>query len=284
MRTFEKCTGSEFCAGKRACLIVQKANSDMNQVFRPLVSCRKNPECACAQVAVTSRTCNAASKCDINERCRNNRKDCGTEALCFPLLDSNKLGDQLCKRLLEEDDSTQCRCAVADEIILTPCNVDSDCEDGEEICQSVGGVDGKRCIGKNPSRVLDSMLPDWSPPSSAPGAEPCIAVDALKHIHADNLVYREHLRSAVLCDANGSCASPGHIVEYGNAFMSMNSYCKLHALNGCTQTVRMVNSPKMSRGLRIDSRTTNLKFTALSARYQSQIEERILSLALAVGL
>lgn len=57
--------------------------------------------------------------------------------------------------------------------------------------------------------------------------------------------------------------------------MMMSSYCNL--VGNCSKRVMKVNSPTMSRKLRLSTKTDDLHFTALASRYQTVVEERFLS-------
>lgn len=290
--TFERCKGGMTCVGKQACFIIERNKESLIETFFPLRNCGaegkgKEQECACLHVGVTSEKCNEESNCDPKNKCKNNLRDCDSSSVCMHSLGSDVLDDQLCNKVKKEDEEALCYCATPDNIILRSCQSDINCERNEETCQTVNGLEGKRCIGKDPSALLRSFLPDLPPPTPPPAEaspEPCIAVDALRHMHSEELVFSEHVRSSVLCDRNGSCASPGHIVQFHYRFMMMSTYCLSYVENGCLKTVRLVNSPRMSKGLRIPSRTDHLHFTALSARYQSYVEERVLTFALRYGL
>lgn len=123
--------------------------------------------------------------------------------------------------------------------------------------------------------------------SSDPAAEEtdepiCIDAEALSHLPAHELVFDEHRRTAVLCDRNGSCATPGHVVVYQQRPMLMKSYCDMVAT--CKRTVKFVNSPKFKRALRISSRTDDLHYTALAARYETRAEELVLTTILRMGV
>lgn len=120
-------------------------------------------------------------------------------------------------------------------------------------------------------------------PQIVPAAEPiCVDAKALQHLPSSALVFRTHRYAHVLCDQFSSCATPGHIVIYEGQPMMMNTYCQFEA--GCEPRVMLVNSPKYSRALRVDTATRNLKFTTFAARFATQAEERFLSLAVRMGL
>lgn len=290
--SLERCKGGMTCADKQACFIVERGRETLTESFFPLRNCGaegkdKEVECACLHVEIASGKCNEDSNCDTDKKCKNNQRDCDAPNICVHSLGSDVLDSQLCNKVKKADRNALCYCATPDTIILRSCQNDTNCERNQEMCQTVKGLEGKRCVGKDPSPLLRSFLPDLPPPTPPPAnpePEPCIAIDALEHMHRDSLVFSEHLRSSVLCDRFGSCASAGHIVQFHDRFMTMSTYCRSHVENGCLKTVRLVNSPRMSKGLRIPSRTDHLQFTALSARYNSRVEERLLTFALHFGL
>lgn len=113
------------------------------------------------------------------------------------------------------------------------------------------------------------------PTSSTDDSEFCVDATLLSHLPSHQLVYKSHRRASVLCDKSASCATPGHIVVFERKAMMMSSYCNL--VGNCHKRVMNVNSPTMSRKLRVSTKTDNLQFTALASRYQTVVEERFLS-------
>lgn len=109
----------------------------------------------------------------------------------------------------------------------------------------------------------------------------CVDVALLKHLPKDSLVYDTHFQASVLCDHYGSCTTPGHIVLYKGKPMMMRTYCK-HV--SCKRRVKYVNSPTMTRALRIRTLSPDLTVTAFAASYQSSVEEGIVSLLVKMGL
>eukprot|EP00178_Gracilaria_changii_P021912 TRINITY_DN6490_c0_g1_i1.p2 TRINITY_DN6490_c0_g1~~TRINITY_DN6490_c0_g1_i1.p2 ORF type:complete len:415 (-),score=48.91 TRINITY_DN6490_c0_g1_i1:972-2216(-) len=134
------------------------------------------------------------------------------------------------------------------------------------------------------SSAEPSVENDAQPVSMENGAEEdevCIAVKSLTNFKQHELLYSKPRIARVLCDSNESCATPGHIVLYNDELMMMKTYCKLR---GCSSKLMYVNSPRFRRGIRVESNTECLSFTALAARYQSGTEERLLSLGVRMGL
>lgn len=123
--------------------------------------------------------------------------------------------------------------------------------------------------------------------STNPPAEPsttsaiCVDANALAHLPRHRLRYLNHMMAPVLCDASGSCATPGHMVIFRETAMMMHSYC---ALVPCSTRTILVNSPRYSRAVRLSTRTHALYFTAFAARYVTHTEENMFALAVRIGL
>lgn len=102
---------------------------------------------------------------------------------------------------------------------------------------------------------------------------------ALQHLQRDELAFRDSVWTKVLCEGVDNCATEGMIVFSGMSMM-MISYCRLTT---CFEEL-YVNSPKYKMGLRVDSNTQEFQYTAFTARYQTQAEERLLRVAVHAGL
>ena len=120
-------------------------------------------------------------------------------------------------------------------------------------------------------------------PQPSPTPAPCVAVHALTEFQPHQLVFENHIRASVLCDEHNNCATPGHIVVFKNQAMMMGTYCS-KIDGGCKKRVMDVNSPRIARGLRVQSFSTDLQYTAFSARYESVAEEYILSMIIRAGI
>lgn len=137
--------------------------------------------------------------------------------------------------------------------------------------------------------ILPSPLLDTST-DSAPNIngernteDSCIDARAMEHLPHSQRVFAEHRLAAVFCDSEGSCATPGHMVVFRSRPMSMRQYCQ--AVGGtCTRRVMHVNSPRLTRALRIKSSTPQLEFTAFAAKYGSRFEENALRFLIHLGL
>lgn len=164
---------------------------------------------------------------------------------------------------------------IPDEFTL--CATSEECEAGE-ICATVSGVileDGV-CLSEGAVAVTDGVSP-----VPAVVSEICIDAEALRHMPREELVFSEHVMGRVLCDSEGSCATYGHIVVYHGRAMMMGTYCEMV---GCTGRAKHVNSPKYSRRRRVQSRTEGLEYTAFAARWETKVEERVLTAAVRIGL
>lgn len=156
-----------------------------------------------------------------------------------------------------------------------PCSGGDACAKNEAInlsycvpCDKLKEQEGVTVVGENPCEEKSGV---------------CIDAKLLSHLPSDELVFNHNRRAAVLCDANGSCATPGHMLTYKNKPMMMSTYCKLID-TPCSKRVMSVNSPRMKRALRIPSRTHELVFTPLSAQYGSVVEESVLSALVHMGI
>lgn len=168
--------------------------------------------------------------------------------------------------------------------------------DGNGISEEDGGGNDSENSeeGSGSSRPSDS--PNPNPPSNPfdpstsntanPDEEPsdvCIDAGALSHLPPRALLFASHRQARVLCDARGSCATAGHMVQFHGEVMMMRSYCAREAVQ-CTWHITVVNSPRFASRLRIGSKTTGLLYTVFAARYESRTEERFLSTLVHLGL
>lgn len=96
-----------------------------------------------------------------------------------------------------------------------------------------------------------------------------------------DLVYRNHQWTTVLCDANESCATPGHVVKFNGKNMMMKTFCTIVS---CGKKEMHVNSPRYSRAVFINSKTEGLQYTVFAARYESRLEEAVISAAVRMGM
>lgn len=164
-----------------------------------------------------------------------------------------------------------------------------------------GGLQGRVELGERPTGPPESVSPVPSP-SDPNGEKPCegencdnespsptagdrdavcIDIKLLSSFKRSQLVYQEDIRASVLCDATGSCATPGHMTTFRGVAMSMRTYCREHG--PCSRRTAWVNSPRMSVGIRVETRTSGLHMTAFAARYETWLEEAVLKRVIHLG-
>lgn len=137
--------------------------------------------------------------------------------------------------------------------------------------------------GGGPAASPSSGSGGGSGSSGSPvGGGVCVDVRSLDSFTREELIFRDHVRNAVFCDAFESCATPGHMVLYKGLPMTMRKYCDI--VGGCSRKVVWVNSPKFRRRLKFASKTNNLLFTPFASKYETRLEEILLSLAIRSGL
>lgn len=131
--------------------------------------------------------------------------------------------------------------------------------------------------------------PSPSTPSSAAtevstGGDDDVCIDArvVDTLPKTQHVYEQHRIASVLCDIQGSCATPGHMVVFEGRAMSMATYCRAQA-QACAKKVMHVNSPRYARALKLASNTKGLYFTAFAARHETMIEEIALRTVIHLG-
>lgn len=202
--------------------------------------------------------------------CKSNQCFCiGFEEQCKS--DSDCSFDQGCFRMLPHSFTGFCiSCSSIDNRDPQPYPLDS----------------GNRCNGEspvvtNPTNSGSSNRPD-TPGGNDTSSTVCIATHALEGVDKKHLIYTEHQRAAVLCDEHDNCATPGHIIMFREKSMMMQTYCSTSEIQ-CRRTVMYVNSVRMMRGLRISSKSSNFQYTTFAARYETWIEEKIISFFMRLG-
>lgn len=200
----------------------------------------------------------------------------------------------ICNEKLSKENICFCFPFTAD---LPICESDKNCAP-EEFCALLTEIKEPLCVSRTYLKFPEDFRPVDPPPpedeetkpESVTNDEPaapkqtdggsCVDARALQHLPQQELVLDRHTLAKVLCDDNGSCATPGHVVLFEQKPMMMRTYC---ANVGCQESVMAVNSPRYQRLLRIDSRTKGLQYTSFAARYETVVEEAILGLAITVG-
>lgn len=169
---------------------------------------------------------------------------------------------------IDKGNVTRCGagCRVLDDPGLIPINVTAEIP----------------CLSPSPTPSEVYSSPEETPPEpSAESEGVCVDVRMLEHFHQSELVFDRHKWARVLCDANDSCATAGHMVWFQGKAMMMRTYC---AVTGCEERHMYVNSPRYRRGMLVKTNTEGLHITAFAARYATHIEEVFLSAAIHTGL
>lgn len=228
------------------------------------------------QSGLTMDSCNQTAHCKVPRKCvtgfTDQPKPCNTDqgCVCFPS------SPPLCNASEECQTGEVCAYYSTDPTRL--------------FCVSENAVDRYSTLfekGTEPSPVAqpDEIEGDSSTvqPAQVPDIPEtiCIAIHSLKHFDPKDLVFDKHPLARVLCDRNGSCATPGHIVLVSGTPMMMKTYC---AKVTCDTHVMPVNSPKYRRRLTVESNSDGLSFTTFAARYETRTEEVIISAALRLGM
>lgn len=135
---------------------------------------------------------------------------------------------------------------------------------------------------------------DHSPTSAEPSVDPeeslavsdgepiCVAAsELLRFLPEGKLLWgASHRRAGVLCDGNGSCATPGHVVGLRGEYMTMREYCG-RVEDGCVKRVMWVNNAvyELTRrgSVRIPASTKDLVYTALAAPYGYRVERWVVT-------
>lgn len=238
------------------------------------------------------------------DSCRN-ADDCRGNRICLQWIGSNT-------NVSECSGLRPCVCLSPERL---GCGQSSECVDGE-VCSALKLFSVPVCISRvmeetflgieelpTPSG-LDPVAPNLTPEDPFPSGEPqstsevfvsevpnpstapvdevaCIDARALRHLGSEQLIFERDVSSRVLCDGKGNCATEGHMVVVHGKPMMMRTYCEGVK---CVKRVMAVNSPRYKKGMRIESNSGELQYTAFSARYSTRTEEGILSVAVKAGL
>lgn len=228
--------------------------------------CKSPRSCVTISESNIAYTCNGATDC----RCRDL-----TNAFVCTSQDECSDDRERCGRHFSQNEAYRGQCTSLNVI-----NTDPDYfeirESQREKTDSGSAFSGDRSSGPGNSSNTPSQVP-----GDPDNGTVCIDASLLTHLDASQLIFGAHRRASVLCDGHGSCATPGHMVQYAKSVMSMSTYCETRAV--CSKRVAWVNSPKFQRRLRIQSHTRGLSFTPLAARYETVLEERGLQLLVALG-
>lgn len=200
-------------------------------------------------------------------------EECGGNRNCAP---RNAVTSTTC-----DDGRDDCICKPGEP---KTCKTRDDCEDGEVCAISEQTSDAKAECRSSDSVKKDDGYKEVGGTVAAPSPsanDVCIGVHLLSQFSNKQLVFDKHLLAHVLCDSRRNCATAGHMVMYNGQAMMMRTYCDMVS---CKREVMEVNSPRYSRGLRVQSASRKLEFTAFAARYETRTEEKLLGAAVRVGL
>lgn len=272
----EECVNGEICqefsSTAKACLapdFVQlpsmKADKQMGNLIQgennglTFDRCEHNIDCAGGRECLVP-TSQQLKQCDGDKKC-----------ICVPL----KIN--ACKKAQDCVIEGENCLIVKDMSVCASKKLEIEIEDGNEMRSLIEGtVDIRR-----PQSL--SSENDENEETKDDNGGICIAMKELRHLDRDDLVFKKDQHAHVLCDVFGSCATAGHIVEFDGVTMMMRSYCDI-VKEGCERWRMKVNSPKLKWKRRIRSRSPRLEYTALAARYETNVEERILRVVSRFGL
>lgn len=194
-------------------------------------------------------------------------------------IDSNCASPRTCStRTLQPCTSTDTDCTCADPNNLA-CSTSSDCLPNDR-CYLSNAF--SQCFSCNfePSQVLDGSPADGG---NYGGGGVCISVDALSHLDRSMPVYNRDRRASVLCDKSENCATSGHVVVFHGTAMTMTDYCRQPS-ETCARRVKLVNSPRMTLGLRVASNSRDLAYTAFAASRETIVEKFVVKASVRMGL
>lgn len=312
---FDNCEVTSDCAGARACVsfsndaFVVCPSHDPSCWCLPAerLPCKSNEDCDPGEKCAPSRASDDKICVSINAFERNpflfspvgkgkglNFDDCSvTDECAGQRACVSIVGDLL---VICQAHETACWCGPP---VDPYCTSDEDCTLGEKCLQEIGIADvcvSKLALAKGSEHVA-SIEPDVEQ-ETAPVSHPnsnssgkrevpfsnegvCVDATALNHLDRQELVFRDHILTFVLCDKAGSCATPGHLVEWNGKGMMMKTYCSI--IGGCAQKKMLVNSPAWKPKIKIASKTDGLFYTAFAAKHTTRFEEMVLSTVLLIG-
>lgn len=213
--------------------------------------------------------------------------------------------------------SSGCVCAP-DRLRFRSCARASDCPAGERCADVAAGLtspqDVRRSVCVSCTQTLSANAVEFLPLDSAASLEEqcpqqfpesdqdggpvedlgegiCIAVHHLGDLRdRKELVFPRHRRAAVLCDAHGNCATAAHVVVVNGGAATMREYCAAERFaqvrmgRACSRRVMWVNSPRMRRGVRVQSRHAGVQFTAFAANGGTVVERWAIQLLVLLGM
>ncbi|PXF42540.1 hypothetical protein BWQ96_07702 [Gracilariopsis chorda] len=285
--SFARCRIQSDCTPNLQCISIN-SSTDCSQT---------SSYCACLPQTIQQATCNSSS-------------DCSETETCIPV------PGRVSSVIKFPDVSVCVHNSQMDFVDLTPCSSVAGCPSHAtcvtilffSFCAASSSAEPPITQSPAPEPSLEPEIPDSTPvaaplhleqdspkqtedgrdqeqredqPDDIDGVPVCIAAKSLQHLPENMLLYSKHIPARVLCDAQQSCATPGHMVLYNGRPMMMRTYCQLVQ---CRSAVMPVNSVRYQWRWRLDSHTHGLSFLAFAARYQTRVEEHMLRTAVRVGL
>lgn len=246
---------------------------------------KKDVTCICQVVVV--RACGADNLCREGEGCFK-RKTGNLDSFCASCARQNTLPDLKmvpeggeCKNEGDSDETTT-PSTTATTTIPTPSVAVTTASPPSVPATTVSTPSTAATTSENAESTPSPSRPAATS-NSTTEEEVCIDSEHLSHVPRTELVFSRDRRAWVLCDGYGSCATSSHVVVYQGETMLMRSYCARVDVK-CGWEIKMVNSPRMRRRVRVRGPTSGLEFTALAARWGSVVEERVLRLLVRVGM
>eukprot|EP00178_Gracilaria_changii_P010885 TRINITY_DN31512_c0_g1_i1.p1 TRINITY_DN31512_c0_g1~~TRINITY_DN31512_c0_g1_i1.p1 ORF type:complete len:305 (+),score=27.76 TRINITY_DN31512_c0_g1_i1:80-994(+) len=263
---YSPCLDQSQCRSNRDCLTTVSLTAP--------VRCTPGKYCTCVPRAEGSWRCSPNGSCDEFETCMPTPSFFPPDRVCVDNSQIETLRDEIfCK-----DDSV---CKPSSRICVVVA-------EGLGVCaaplpprsNTVAEAEQSDVITASADEKLDGV--DDPAEQEHPSKTACIAAHHLEELREQNvLLYAADKTAHVLCDANDSCATTGHMVLFNGRSMMMKSYC---AIVGCELRVAKVNSLRWSFASRVASHTEQLLFSTLSARFATRGEEALLSIAIRLGL
>lgn len=306
---FANCMSDADCYGDRRCVSPNGVEGDEN-CFQEFSMCVCVPR--------TFTKCSSDSNCTFGELCVYNAfqpshcsigrdgdspiadfddedsgvpfPECSPDDSAEITVETKKKTYDLCRSSDDCDDSLQCSAISSSSAsicmcmpaLLAFCENKDDCNIDEDCYRT--SIDPPRCASTSGiDNFADKPIKTGNNKIGLKG-DVCIGTIHLTHLSREtDLVFQKDIPARVLCDHFGSCATAGHMIVFDDKVMTMATYCDMLG-HWCEKRQSNVNSPKYRRALRIASKTPRLFFTVFAARQQSVVEERVLQLAVRIGL
>lgn len=273
--TGDGCIDDSICKGGRKC--VQGGRSECLGGLRQCGLDR--PACGKDGISAFDCFCSGVSFCDCTNPCTDDGEVCcdttwSNSSVCLSREGTKDISitKVKCGYTFEDEfyepASGQMQYAVGNPLQLAPVSIPNEQQQAAFTASPTPNSSSGSGTGSNSDVVAASTV--------------CVDAKALEEAGVD-LVYKDHQRGSVLCDQNGSCATPGHLVSWNGRPMMMKRYCADIVNVLCNRRVMWVNSIRFRRKVVVSSKTIGLEYTALAARYESSMEELMLRAVVRLG-